>query len=72
MLKYLVILLSDDCTSICQYENSKASARLIPIETLRKGIIFGMKENLAIQFVLPDYELPTPYYEAIKELLFEL
>lgn len=56
MLKYLVILLDDASTSFCHY-NIKRQPRLIDSETLRKGILFGMKENLAIQFVYPSYNV---------------
>ena len=38
------------------------------IDTLRKGIRFGMMENLMIQFVYPDYELPEEYAEAIESI----
>lgn len=33
----------------------------MPLEVLKKGIRFGMMENLMIQFVYPDYELPHEY-----------
>ena len=68
MLKYLVILLSDDCASFCRYENAGKTNRLIPIDVLKKGIIFGMKENLMIQFALPDYQLPSDYSDAINSI----
>lgn len=57
MLKYLVILLDDASVSFCHYAATK-QPKLIDAETLRKAILFGMKENLAIQFVYPDHELP--------------
>ena len=68
MLQYLIILLDDTSTSFCHYENSKTERRLIPIETLRQGIRFGMMENLMIQFVYPDYELPQEYQEVIESI----
>ena len=34
----------------------------MPINILKEGIIFGMKENLHIQFVLPNYPLPVYYW----------
>ena len=68
MLQYLIILLDDTSTSFCHYENSKTERRLIPIETLRQGIRFGMMENLMIQFVYPDYELPQEYKEVIESI----
>lgn len=66
MLQYLIILLDDTSTSFCHYENNKSVHRLMPIETLRQGIRFGMMENLMIQFVYPDYELPQEYAEVIE------
>lgn len=38
----------------------------MPIETLKKGILYGMKQNLMIQYVFPDYELPKEYAEVIE------
>ena len=40
----------------------------MPIDILRKGIRFGMMENLMIQFVYPDYELPPEYAELIESI----
>ena len=68
MLQYLVILLDDTSTSYCHYENCKTERRLVPIDTLKEGIRFGMMENLMIQFVYPDYELPKEYREAIESI----
>ena len=68
MLQYLIILLDDTSTSFCHYENNKSAHRLMPIETLRQGIRFGMMENLMIQFVYPDYELPQEYAEVIESI----
>ena len=68
MLQYLIILLDDTSTSFCHYENPKTERLLIPLETLRQGIRFGMMENLMIQFVYPDYELPQEYQEVIESI----
>ena len=68
MLQYLIILLDDTSTSFCHYENNKSVHRLMPIDTLRQGIRFGMMENLMIQFVYPDYELPKEYAEVIESI----
>lgn len=68
MIQYLVILLDDTAVSFCHYENAKQERRLMPIDTLRAGIVYGMKENLNIQFVYPDYELPETYKQAIREV----
>ena len=68
MLKYLVILLDDTSTSFCHYENEKNERRLIDLETLKFGILFAMKENLMIQFVYPDYDLPKEYKDVVHTI----
>ncbi len=68
MLKYLVILLDNTSTSYCHYENEKSDRKLITLENLKAGILFAMKENLMIQFVYPDYEIPQEYKDAIHSI----
>lgn len=68
MLKYLIIQLCDSAPSFCHYLDSGKEPRLISLEDLRKGILFAMKENLNIQFIYPDYELPKEYHEAIDQI----
>lgn len=66
MTQYLIILLDDTAVSFCHYTNSCTEQRLMPIETLKKSIMYGMKENLNIQFVYPSYALPAEYNEVIE------
>lgn len=40
----------------------------MPLDVLKCGIVWAMKENLNIQFVYPDYELPEMYKEAIESI----
>ena len=68
MLKYIVIELDDTSTSYCHYENTCTTPRLIDIETLKAGILFSMKQNLYIQFLYPNYELPDEYKEVIESI----
>lgn len=68
MLQYLIILLDDTSTSFCHYEVPKRERRLIPLDMLRQGIRFAMMENLMIQFVYPDYELPAEYSEIVESI----
>lgn len=68
MIQYLIIQLDDTSTSYCHYENSKTEHCLISIGDLKAGILFAMKENLMIQFVYPDYELPYEYKEIINTI----
>ncbi len=65
MIQYLVMLLDDTSVSFCHYQNDKKERNLMPIETLKAGIVYAMKENLNIQFVYPDYPLPKEYLEVI-------
>ena len=68
MIQYLVILLDDTSVSFCHYDNKRTERRLMPIETLKAGILYGMKENLNIQFVYPDYALPEEYEKVIESI----
>ena len=60
--------MDDTATSFCHYGNSCASRKLISIEDLKAGIFFAMKENLMIQFVYPDFELPQEYKDVINTI----
>ncbi len=68
MMKYLTILLDDTSVAFCHVDNPYTTSKLIPIDILRKGIVFAMKENLSIQFVYPDYELPQEYTDLINTI----
>lgn len=67
MMKYLVILLSEESTSFCHYNasNNHNGNKLIPIETLRNAIKYAFMEDLFIQFVLPSFPLPKEYEDII-------
>ena len=67
MLQYLNIILDDSATSYCHYEPSREQ-RLISLEDLKAGIRFAMMENLMVQFVYPDYDLPAAYKETIESI----
>lgn len=68
MLQYIIIILDDTSTSFCHFECNKENRKLIDIEDLKAGIFYAMKENLMIQFVYPDYELPLGYKEVINKI----
>lgn len=40
----------------------------MPLETLKRGILFGMTENLNIQIVYPPYTIPDEYNQAIDSI----
>ncbi len=68
MPQYLIIILDDTSTSFCHYDNTNANRNLISIADLKAGIFYAMKENMMIQFVYPDYELPNEYKEVINTI----
>lgn len=68
MLQYLIIILDDTSVSYCNYENLKTERRLISLTDLKKGILFAMKQNLMVQFVYPDYNLPNEYKVVIESI----
>ncbi len=73
MLQYLIILLSDRSTSFCHYSpgsspKGEGSGTPIPLDTLRRGIRFAMRENLMIQFVYPEEELPREILDEIETI----
>ena len=68
MLQYLVILLDDTSVAYCHADNPLKEPNLMPIETLKKGILFGMKQNLMIQYVFPDYALPEEYASVMESI----
>lgn len=70
MLKYLIILLDSSSVSFCHYENSK-ERNLIKLDTLREGILFAMKYDLKIQYVLPNYNLPNDYTEPMNSMFHD-
>lgn len=68
MLQYLVILLDDTSVAYCHADNPLKERNLMSVETLKKGILFGMKHNLMIQYVFPDYALPKEYASVIESI----
>ena len=68
MLKYLIIPLDSTSVSFCHYESKKNGMNPIPLEMLKEGIIFGMKNNLQIQFIYPDYSISKEYSQIIESI----
>ena len=67
-MQYLVILLDDTSMAYCHADNPLKEKRLMPLNTLRKAILFGMKQNLMIQYIYPDYDLPEEYNALIESI----
>lgn len=68
MLKYLIVQLDDTSVSFCHYDNNRKDRKLISIDSLKAGLIWAMKENLMVQIVYPEYDLPIDYYTAIEQV----
>lgn len=67
-MQYLVILLDDTSVAYCHADNPLKERRLMPLDTLRKAILFGMKQNLMIQYIYPDDDLPEEYNALIESI----
>lgn len=69
MMKYLVILLSDQSVSFCNYNliDKFEENKLIPLDILMSAIKYAFMEDLFIQFVLPSFPLPKEYEDIIKK-----
>lgn len=67
-MQYLVILLDDTSVAYCHADNPLKERRLMPLDTLHKAILFGMKQNLMIQYIYPDYDLPEEYNALIESI----
>lgn len=70
MLKYLVVLLDDSAISYCHYQNIDTH-NLMPIDVLKKCILFAMKNDMRIQYVLPKYKLPLEYYDLMDTMFHD-
>lgn len=68
MLKYLIIQLDDRSVSFCHYDNDRGVSKLIGLDTLKKALFWSMKENLTVQFLYPDSELPLEYKQVISDI----
>lgn len=68
MLKYLIIQLDDTSVSFCHYNTEHTKKSLIPLAVLEEALFWSMKENLTVQFLYPDYELPAEYKEFISRV----
>lgn len=68
MLQYLIILLDDTSIPFCHADNPLRERNLMSIDVLRKAIVWGMKNNLMIHYVYPDYEMPSNYESVIESI----
>lgn len=68
MIKYAIILLDKTSTAFCHANNPYVEESLMSLDTLKNAIVWCMKENVRIQFVYPDYQLPQEYYNTIDAI----
>lgn len=68
MLQYMIVLLDDTSTSFCHYDVPQAGRRLMSLDDLRRAIRVAMIENLTVQVVYPDYDLPQEYKDVIDTI----
>ena len=68
MLQYLIIVLDETSTSFCHYDVPQHERQLITLDNLRRAIRVSMIENLTVQFVYPDYDLPQEYKDVIDTI----
>lgn len=68
MLKYLIVMLDDTSVSYCYYDSLSRKPRLMPLDVLKAGLTWAMKENLMVQVVYPDREISEEYLAAINEV----
>jgi CXXX repeat peptide maturase len=68
MLKYLVIDLDYSSVSYCHYNKHSFKHQLIKFDDLKSGILYAMKQNLYVQFVYPEYDLPDDYTKLIETI----
>ena len=60
--------MDDTSVSYCHCDNPNTKRHPINLDDLRAGILYAMKENLMIQFVYPNYELPQEYLDVIDTI----
>lgn len=66
MLKYLIIQLDDSSVSFCHYNYKILESHLISLDKLKSALVWSMKENLTVQLLFPDYQLPEDYKNIIS------
>lgn len=63
--QYLTILLDDSAIPFCSYQ-SKSTSRLIGVSDLEKGISYAEQNGLHLQFVYPNFDLPSEYLNIVS------
>lgn len=64
----LIILLHTKSVSYCYYESKCDTENWIPLDILKEGIRFALKNNLHVQFVYPIQDLPEDYKAVVNSI----
>lgn len=68
MIDYLNILLDDNSASYCNYTVESTESKLIPLNILKEGIKWSMKNNLMVQYIFPNGKLPEEYVDILESI----
>ncbi|MBQ0074247.1 MAG: CXXX repeat peptide maturase [Prevotella sp.] len=68
MIDYLNILLDDNSASYCNYTVESTVSKLIPLDILKDGIKWSMKNNSMVQYIFPNAKLPQEYIDVIESI----
>jgi|GEM_PF-168316 len=69
MFNYMIILSERAAVPFCYYENpyyASGESELIPLATLKKGIDFAKKNNMAVNIILGKSKLPVNFEEKLN------
>lgn len=64
----IVVLLSSKSTSFCVSDNPYIEEVLLPLSTLRQIVEKARRENLTLDFVFPNQDMPEEYMEVINSI----
>ena len=71
MISYLIVLLDNNSTSFCYYENDsyyKAESELISFELLEEIVVYAIKNNITLNFLYSNQQLPEKYEKLIDSI----
>lgn len=64
----VIVLLSSKSTSFCVSDNPHNYETLFPLSTLQQIVDKANKENLTLDFVFPEQDMPEEYIEVINSI----
>lgn len=71
LVKYLIVILDNQSTSFCYYENNhyyspSNQSHLIPMQKLTEAVDFAIKNDISINFIYGNQKLPAEYEKLIE------